>query len=84
MENLCQAKRLLHGDNYMKRKTLHPVTPQSNMLAKKAKKEILTTGSTIIICPLCRMAPEISTTSKGERTIVSCPCGYVYDAEINF
>lgn len=33
---------------------------------------------------MCGGTPEIRTTPKGERTIVSCACGYVFDAEINF
>ena len=66
------------------KKTLHKVTPQSNMLAKKAKKEIMQTGTTKIMCPMCGQAPKLTTTSKGERTMVTYECGYVYDCEINF
>ena len=54
-----------------------------HMLAKRAKKEIRTCGKTAIICPKCGTAPEISTTERYERTIVSCQCGYLYDVEIN-
>lgn len=66
------------------RKTLHTVSPQSHMLAKMARKEIRLTGMTTVVCPMCGEAPEVTTTSRGERTIVSCKCGFVYDAEINF
>ncbi len=55
-----------------------------NMLAKKAKKEIRQMGFTNIRCPKCGGSPEITMTSRGERTIVSCNCGYVHDVEINF
>ena len=54
----------------MERKTLHTVSPQSHMLAKKAKKEMRLTGKTTVVCPMCGEAPEIMTTPKGERTIV--------------
>lgn len=53
------------------------------MLAKIAKKEIRTAGFTNIRCPKCGEMPEITMTSRGERTIVSCDCGYVHDVEIN-
>ena len=55
-----------------------------SMLAKRAKKEIRQAGFTNIKCPKCGGSPEIMTTSRGERTIVSCDCGYVHDVEINF
>ena len=55
-----------------------------NMLAKKAKKEIRQMGFTNVKCPKCGGSPEITTTSKGERTIVSCDCGFVHNVEINF
>lgn len=66
------------------RKTLHQVTPRSNMLAKQVKKEILLTGATKIVCPMCGQIPELTVTPRGERTMVSCKCGFVYDCEINF
>lgn len=65
------------------RKTLHTVSAQSHMLAKKAKKEMRLTGTTTVVCPMCNESPKITTTSKGERTMVSCKCGFVYDMEIN-
>ena len=55
-----------------------------SMLAKKAKKEMKQMGFTSVRCPKCGSSPEITMTSKGERTIVSCDCGYVHDVEINF
>lgn len=55
-----------------------------NMLAKRARKEIRQMGFTNIRCPKCGKAPEITMTSRGERTIVSCDCRYVHDVEINF
>ena len=55
-----------------------------NMLAKRARTEIIQMGFTNIKCPKCGTSPEITITSRGERTIVSCDCGYVHDVEINF
>ena len=55
-----------------------------NILAKKAKKDINQMGYTNIICPICNVSPKITRTTKGERTIVSCECGYIHDIEINF
>ena len=55
-----------------------------NMLAKKAKREIRTMGFTTVMCPKCNGKPNITVTPKGERTIVSCDCGYIIDVDINF
>lgn len=54
-----------------------------NILAKQAKKEIRQKGYTNIRCPKCGASPKISITPHGERTIVSCTCGYVHDVDIN-
>lgn len=53
------------------------------MLAKQARREQRLIGVITVVCPECNEKPEITTTLKGERTIVSCKCGYVYDAEMN-
>ena len=55
-----------------------------NILAKRAKREIRSTGETVIRCPKCNTMPEITTTPGGERTIVACECGYVHDVDIYF
>lgn len=83
-KKMANGMRDMSRTPLMEKKTSHTVSPQSNMLAKKAKKEIRLTGMTTVLCPMCGEAPQVTTTSKGERTIVSCKCGYVYDAEINF
>ena len=70
-------------DIQMERKTLRIVSAKSHMLAKQAKREQRLTGVITVVCPKCDEKPEITTTSNGERTIVSCKCGYVYDAEMN-
>jgi hypothetical protein len=69
---------------HMEKKTSPMVSSQSIMLAKQARLEQQKTGRVTTICPRCHEHPEIMMTSKGERTIVSCPCGYVKNIEINF
>lgn len=60
------------------------ISPQSITLAKQARLEKLEHGHVTVVCPKCHEHPEIITTLGGERTIISCPCGYVKNAEINF
>ena len=64
--------------------TLREKSNYPNMLAKRAKSEIRSIGKTMIRCPRCNTQPEITITSGGERTIVTCECGYVHDVDINF
>lgn len=71
-------------DTQTTKKTSHTISPQSIMLAKQARMEYLKTGRITVECPKCHKHPGIMMTSKGERTIVSCPCGYVLNIEINF
>jgi len=54
-----------------------------NMLARIAKKELIQMNRTSVICPRCGESPTITKTANGERTIVSCECGYVHDVVIN-
>lgn len=58
-------------------------SPQSIILAKKAQQEWNVAGKIQVLCPKCKKAPEITMTTKGERTTVSCECGYIYNCEIN-
>lgn len=67
-----------------KSNTLQTFSPQSIMLANQARLEQLKNGYVSVKCPKCHEHPEITMTSKGERTIISCPCGYVRNIEINF
>lgn len=60
------------------------ISRQSLALAKQARLEQQKDGYVTVVCPKCQGHPEIITTSKGERTIVSCSCGYVRNIEINF
>ena len=71
-------------DNPMEKKTFPVISRQSIMLAKQARLEKQKNGYVSVVCPKCQEHPEITMTSKGERTIVSCPCGYVKNIEINF
>lgn len=56
---------------------------KSHMLAKRARQELQDSGTTTVICERCKESPRIIITPRGERTIVTCKCGFVYDAEIN-
>ena len=60
------------------------VSQQSTMLAKQARMEKMENGYVTVVCPKCHEHPKITTTSRGERSIVRCNCGYIIDAEINF
>lgn len=71
-------------DIQMTKETLRPLSRESYMLARKARREIRLTGKTTAVCPKCGTSPTITTTPKGERTTVSCQCGLIYDGEINF
>lgn len=66
------------------KKELLELLLQSIMLAKQARREQREKGCVTVVCPKCGMSLEIMTTSRGERTIVSCKCGYVYEGVINF
>lgn len=65
-------------------KMIYPLSPESMLLAKKARREIRLTGITTVVCPKCGTSPVITTTPRGERTTVSCKCGLIFDGEINF
>ncbi len=71
-------------DIQMTKETLRPLSRESYMLARKARREIRLTGKTTVVCPKCGTSPTITMTPKGERTTVSCKCGLIYDGEINF
>lgn len=52
-------------------------------LAGQARLEKARHGQITTVCPNCKRKPSITTTAKGERTIVSCDCGFIYSEEIN-
>ncbi len=54
------------------------------MLVRKARLELLETNSTTVICPKCNQSPVIKYTPNHERTLITCPCGYLHEIEINF
>lgn len=66
------------------KETFLTISRQSVMLANQARIEQQENGYVKVICPKCQEHPKITMTSKGERTIISCPCGYVKNIEINF
>lgn len=71
-------------DTQAKKKTFPVISLESITLAKQARLEQQTKGYIEVKCPRCQEHPEISMSSKGERTIISCKCRYVRNAEINF
>lgn len=65
------------------KKIFPTISPQSIMIANQARLEQQMNGYVTVVCPKCQRHPEIKMTSKGERTIISCPCGYIKNVEIN-
>ena len=59
-------------------------TEESIELANQARLEQYTYGKVSVICPKCQEHPEIYTTPGGERTTITCKCGYIRNGEINF
>lgn len=55
----------------------------SSLLAQQARMEQELRGEVNTVCPKCRERLTITMTTKGERTIVRCKCGYVYSEDIN-
>ncbi len=96
MDAIYRAKEfghLIEIDDFMKEiamvtqkeKIILPtISRQSIMLAKQARLEQQKNGYVSVKCPKCNGIPEITMTSNGERTTVSCPCGYIKNIEINF
>lgn len=66
------------------KKTSHTISQQSIMLANQARVEQQKNGYVSVSCPKCQEHPKITMTSRGERTIISCKCGYIKNIEINF
>ena len=60
------------------------ITEESIELANQARLEQYTYGKVSVICPKCQEHPEIYTTPGGERTTITCKCGYIRNGEINF
>lgn len=54
------------------------------MLANQTRLEQKRDGYVTVVCPKCQQHPKIMMTSRGERTIITCPCGYVLNIEIDF
>ena len=60
------------------------MSKQSRTLSKQAMRELKKSGTTEVICPKCGTIPKMTKTLNSERITVSCKCGYIFDAEINF
>ena len=71
------------ADAAMPKKASESIPMEAHALARKAKREIRSTGTTTVICPRCGTKPAVTETERGERTIVSCECGWIFDGEIN-
>lgn len=59
------------------------LSPEARALTRKAREELFEYGKMYLICPRCHTRPEHFVTDHKERDIVSCECGYIFDAEIN-
>jgi hypothetical protein len=59
------------------------LSPESRALVHQARLEQVTNGCITVVCPKCQKHPKMTTTPRGERTIISCPCRYILDGEIN-
>ena len=60
------------------------ITEESIELANQARLEQYTYGKVSVIYPKCQEHTEIYTTPEGERTTITCKCGYIRNGEINF
>ncbi len=60
------------------------MSEQSRMLSRKAMRNLKKMDKTNVTCPKCGTVPKMTVTPKHERITISCRCGYVFDAEINF
>ena len=70
-------------DKQVEKKTVYNISQESILLAKKARTELMEKGQITVICPKCQEHPEITTTPRGERTMVTCKCGYIISVDIN-
>lgn len=59
-------------DTQKEKKTFPTASRESSMLAHQARLEQLKNGYVTTICPKCHEHPEITMTSKGERTFIRC------------
>ena len=71
-------------DTQNEKRTLPTISQESIMLANQARLEQQRDGYVSVKCPKCNGTPKITTTPGGERTTISCPCGYIINGEINF
>lgn len=68
----------------MEKNILPDLSDQSITLMQEARTQLYTTGKTDVMCPKCRTHPKTWESQNGERTFISCECGYVRGCEINF
>ena len=61
---------------------------QRSDLSQKATREILMSGSTMVVCPNCNEKPlakeSYFTNGETSRIEIKCNCGYIYNNIIYF
>lgn len=60
------------------------ISEEGRKLAFQAIREKKNGDNVMVICPKCLEHPKVEISLKGERTVVSCKCGYVATGEIYF
>lgn len=58
------------------------IQEEAIILARQAEREMMQNREIKVRCPKCGTMPRITNTLRGERFIVSCDCGYIYNCEI--
>lgn len=66
------------------RKISLPISEESLMLAKTARRELEQGPTTSVLCPRCKTHPTLTTSPDKSRSEVSCDCGYIISCEIYF
>lgn len=74
------GKRLCHKDKLV----FMPINPKAREIAMQARREQGENGCVTVACPKCNKPPVITATTRGERSDISCECGYIRDGEIYF
>ena len=56
------------------------IQEEAIILARQAEREMMQNREIKVRCPKCGTMPR--NTLRGERFVVSCDCGYIYNCEI--
>lgn len=57
-------------------------TGRGDYISKTSRKRMMQNREIKVRCPKCGTMPRITNTLRGERFVVSCDCGYIYNCEI--